>query len=330
MYSLAPRRATSSKSNPSASSRIRSVELDAVDPLHGQHAGGAVFRERLRNVDRGIVLVACAELLQVPFLAAKIQFPPQNAAHLGDRRRRAIGGQFGNSLGQQGQSRQHIQVLAAPFLDARVLDLDDDLLARNQAGGMDLADGRRGDRCVVELGEQFLHGLSQFLFHQGADQVRWIGRHVGLQLLELVRQLHAGQIGAGAQQLAELDERRPQFGQRQPDPFLRRVACQGLAVPVFQPVLDEIDIEPADPVGQSVLAENRQDLRPAFDVAVDVRNRCDSHGQLTPAKLRNRPGPVDAFSRRTLVILAPGSPLRHLEGCEPTERRSFPHKPSQI
>ena len=50
-----------------------------------------------------------------------------------------------------------------------------------------------------------------------------------------------------------------------------------LPVAVLQEALHQRDIEPADPIGQPVLAENRQNLAPAIDVAIDVGDRADFH-----------------------------------------------------
>ena len=48
-----------------------------------------------------------------------------------------------------------------------------------------------------------------------ADHLGRVGRDVVLELLQLLAQRDAHQVGPRAEQLAQLDERRPQFGQGQ-------------------------------------------------------------------------------------------------------------------
>jgi len=182
------------------------LELDAVHTFHRQHARRAVLGVRLRYVNRGIVFVTGTELLQIALFPAEVQFPPQHAAHLGDRGRGAVRREFRHPLGQQRQPCQHVQVFTHRLFNAGVLHLDDHVLARHQASGMDLADGRRSDRGLLEFGEQFADRLPQFLFDQRADQVRRVGGHIGLQLFQFIRQLHTDEVRTGTQQLTEFDE----------------------------------------------------------------------------------------------------------------------------
>jgi hypothetical protein len=50
-----------------------------------------------------------------------------------------------------------------------------------------------------------------------------------------------------------------------------------LPVPILQNALHKIDVEPTDPIGKSVLAQDRQNLAPTIDVAIDIRDRTDLH-----------------------------------------------------
>ena len=140
----------------------------------------------------------------------------------------------GNLLGELREAVQHLQVFVDLRFDPRVLHLDDDPLARLQPGAVDLADRGRGDRRQLELGKQLVQRLAQLRLDRLANDLRRIGGRRRLELLQLVGQLLADQVGPGAQQLAELDERRPQLGERQADSRFARQAGQRLAVAVLQ------------------------------------------------------------------------------------------------
>ena len=87
--------------------------------------------------------------------------------------------------------------------------------------------------------------------------------------------LHAHQVGAGAEDLAQLDERRPQFGHGQPQAGFPGMPGDGRAAAGLQQVLGKIRPQPPDPRRQLVLAQHRQDLVPAAQVA--VANLADFH-----------------------------------------------------
>ena len=105
-----------------------------------------------------------------------------------------------------------------------------------------------------------------------------VGRHVLLKLLELVGQLHAHQVGPRADELAQLDEGRAQFGHGHAQAGFPGVPGDGGAAAGLQQVLGEIRPQPPDPRRQFVLAQHRQDFVPAAQVAVDLRDRADFHG----------------------------------------------------
>ena len=69
----------------------------------------------------------------------------------------------------------------------------------------------------------------------------------------------------------------PRSVQRHANAFFPRVPGDCFAVECLQLVIDEVQIEPADPVGQAVFAENRDDLRPAAQIAIDVGDGGDLH-----------------------------------------------------
>jgi hypothetical protein len=111
------------------------------------------------------------------------------------------------------------------------------------------------------------------------DHFRRIGGDVVLKLLELGRQLGSHQIGPRAEDLAQLDERGPQFGQRHAHAAFERVARDGCPPGGLQQVLRKFRPQAAHPLGKAVLAEYPKDLAPAVEMAVDLGNGRQSHGK---------------------------------------------------
>src|SRR5262249_44551540 len=107
--------------------------------------------------------------------------------------------------------------------------------------------------------------------------------------LQLLRERHSDLVRARAQNLAKFDECRPQLLDRQADPRLPAQMGERLAVAILANSLHHRDIVPAAPILQSVFAEDRQNLAPAIDIAIDIRNRADLH---TANRLSARPTTV--------------------------------------
>ena len=121
-----------------------------------------------------------------------------------------------------------------------------------------------------------------------------------LKLLELVGQPHAHQVGPGAEELAQLDEGRPQFGHRHAQAGFPGMPGDGGAAAGLQQVLGEIRPQPPDPRRQLVLAQHRQDLVPAAQVAVDLRDRAELHGTDDEGKSAG-PLPASLTSPRVVI-----------------------------
>ena len=254
--------------------------LQPVNPLHGEHARRAEFGEGLGNADGRVAFKQQRELLQIAFFAAEIQFSSQHAGDFRDGFPRAIRDELGNALGQQGQARQHIQVLADDLLDAGVLNLHRDSFARLQPSSVHLPDRCRGHRHVLEFGEQLFRRLSQLNLDGAAHGGRIIGRDIIPQLLEFFGQRDADEIGTRAEQLAQLDVRGSELREGQANAPFRRLQRQRLTLTPLELRLEHFDVQTTQPVGQTVLAQYREDFRPATNVAIDVRNRADSHRRL--------------------------------------------------
>jgi hypothetical protein len=163
-----------------------------------------------------------------------------------------------------------------------VLNLDDDALAGAEASAMHLPDRSGGDWNKLEFGEQLVERLAQLRLDRFADDFGRVGGRGCLQLGQLVGQVAADDVGAGAQKLAELDERGSELGECEADASFASEAGDRVSGPGAEAVLDEVDVGLGEPVGKPVLAEDREDFGPPLDVAIDVRDGADfDHGCVT-------------------------------------------------
>ena len=76
---------------------------------------------------------------------------------------------------------------------------------------MDLADRGRGDRSRVELGEELLDAQLELLADNALDVVVRDRADVVLELLQLDHDVGRDDVGAGREELAELDEGRAEL-----------------------------------------------------------------------------------------------------------------------
>ena len=106
------------------------------------------------------------------------------------------------------------------------LHLDDDVLARRQRRAMHLADRGGGDRCLVEREKRALDGEAELLLDHLLDVGERHRRDVVLELAQLGDDVERHDVRPGREQLAELDERRPELVEHlaQPAPAVGRAA----------------------------------------------------------------------------------------------------------
>jgi hypothetical protein len=154
------------------------------------------------------------QLRTVGGLAHQVQFVVQVLVELRHHFPRLESPAIGPEGFQQvGGDLQQRNVMLDHRLDAGAQDLDRDLAAIRQHREMHLRHRRRGNRRPVEGGEDLVHRLAIGLFELGDGQFRRKGRHAVLQLRQLVGDVQRQQVASGRQQLAELDEDRPQVFQ---------------------------------------------------------------------------------------------------------------------
>ena len=252
-------------------------KLDPFEPFHHQYATCGKSRIRAGKVGRRVIAEVAGELLHVALLARKIQLAPHCPLILGRDGRRPVVAEVGEPLGQLGQPHEDVHVDGHLFLDVGMEHLDHHRLARVERRAMDLTDRGRGHRLRLELGEERLDRLAQLRLNDLAHHGRRIGRHVLLEVLELLGQLHSHQVGPGAEDLAQLDERRAKLGQRQPQAGFPGVSGNGRPAPGLQQILGEIRPQSADPGRQLVLAQHRQYLIPAAQMPINLRDRVELH-----------------------------------------------------
>ena len=123
--------------------------------------------------------------------------------------------------------------------DVGALDLDDDLLPADEAGDVHLGDRGGGERRLVERDEDLVETAAEILLDGAADVIERLRRHLVAAALELADELGRKDAFARRDDLAELDERRPERlgGEAQPPRELGhalaagRLALAGAATP---------------------------------------------------------------------------------------------------
>jgi hypothetical protein len=105
--------------------------------------------------------------------------------------------------GRSEASQRHAQVGLDCLRDPRVLDLDDDSVAVKRRRSVDLADRRRRERALVELGENAAERPAKLVSHQPLELRERDRRNVVAELGELRLQRVALVLG----EAVELDHR---------------------------------------------------------------------------------------------------------------------------
>jgi len=140
----------------------------------------------------------------------------------------------------------------------RTLHLDDDTAAVRQRRAMHLPDRRGSERLRIEVGEQPLDRLTELLLDRLLDLRVRERPHVVLQAAQLGDDVRRHDVGARREQLAELDERRPELVEHLAQvPAARRPLDSGIRRP---PALDRVP--------EAVAHRDLGDLAQATEVAL--------------------------------------------------------------
>ena len=258
---------------------IHLIHLRPLDPLHREDFGSAIVRKGLGNLDVQFVFEERDELEQVAFFGSEVEFPTDQTCHFADGFDRTIRGEFGDLLRELRQADHDFEIFADDTIDPRSLNLDRHRLSRLQTRSVDLSDRGGCFGLEVERREELFDGLSKLALDRLADAIGWIGTDLVAQLLELFGELRTNEVGTGTEDLPDFDEGGPQIAQGQSDAGMRGLPGDGDSfAAVLELVLEELDVQPAQPVGQSILAEHREDLGAASQVPIQVGNGGDFHG----------------------------------------------------
>ena len=234
------------------------------------------------------------DTLGVVALALQVQLAAQRAPELAHQAGRLVGAQVGPLvLGQLRQALEQAQIGLDDRADAGPAHLDDDLGAVVQLRAVHLRDRGRRQRLGIEAGEDLLGRRAQVLGELGAHHLDRHRRRLTVQLFEFGDPGRAEQVGAAGQDLAELDEGRPQILERhaqlhrriQPRQVGGMVHAQHMAG-AGQPIGPA---EPAHQIAQAVADEDRRDLlQPAEIAGCRQGGKCHGRGDQRPPRRDQR------------------------------------------
>ena len=191
------------------------VHLYAVDVFHHQHRPGRVVPMDLRDVNLLDLLEIPGEFFNAPGLDHHVELAGDIALEFPDKIRCAYDpADFQRFFRLAGQKIHQAKVLFYPAVDSGADDFDRDLLARMQLCYMHLAHRCRRDGFFIEFGEDFEQGPSEFSFDNRLDLLEGDRRHHVLELFEFSYVFGRENVGAGAHELPQLHETRPQFFQQ--------------------------------------------------------------------------------------------------------------------
>ncbi|MNZ70471.1 hypothetical protein D3C78_888100 [compost metagenome] len=155
-------------------------------------------------------------------------------------------GVAGDAFGEAGDDEQPGDVGADHRLEVRANHLDHHFLAGLQLRGVDLGDRGGGQRFALEAGEDLLDLGAQLFLDARHGEFRRERRNIVLQVCQFVGDIVRQQVTAGGEDLAELDEDRPEVFQGQ----AQALATAELQLLARQPAPRQQAAEQAQPPGQ--------------------------------------------------------------------------------
>ena len=231
-------------------------ELRALEVLEREHARPRVAPDHLRHHDLVRIAEVAAERLGIPGFVVVVELLAHRPCELVDERLGVDEVERPHALADDARRGSHqLQVRLDLPGSLRPLHLDDDLFAGRQGGAVHLPDRRRGDRPFLEREERLLDREVELALDHTAHLVEGERSDVVLQAAQLGDDVRRDHIGPRREQLAELDERRPELVQHlaQPPPAVGKLRVVIPPAPVDEvaeavPRGDAADLrEPADP-----------------------------------------------------------------------------------
>ena len=268
-----------------------------VDPLHHQHPRGRERVVDLRHVDARVGGQAGGDRVRVARLDPEVELLAQPATELTHQVAHVVLGTPRRAgLDDLAELLEHREVDLDLLVEARALHLHDHRRAVGQLRAVHLTDRRRRDRLPVERDERLVDRAVQLFFEQRRDRVA-VGRpHVVLEPRQLTDRVGREQVGAGRQDLAELDEHPAALLEREPQAAHRR---EPLAVEIVlraeaerrpQPVAggDAGDLGVATDAATAAL-ERPDRVRDGLQAGLGARERARTGEELDPHPRRHRP-----------------------------------------
>src|SRR5215210_2355983 len=209
---------------------VTGLDLPAVDALQDQHALGDPRAHHLRYDELRLLSHDPPDQLGVGSLLDEIELRAQVRRELVDERvELQQAGSLGASLGHLRRRTEHAQVQLDLLEHPWTAHLDDDLATVREQRRMDLRDGRGRQRLLVDVRE---HAGADVALDDRAKLRERHGSDVVDEPAELLEVDVGKQVGAGGEDLAELDERRAELLERLPElarPLGRRLGRRSVS-----------------------------------------------------------------------------------------------------
>ena len=198
------------------------VQRDAEQPGRGQHPAFGAPPVHFGDPELLVAGEVVADLGRRRGLQTQIHFHFHRFGKGIDAFRQLEAPEVGfGGVDQPGNPAHQFEIALESVLDPRPQHLDGDLLALGGDGKVNLGDGRRRHRLVVEAGKKGVHGLPQFLFDGGPGLMGGKRRQTVLKLRKVLRHFLAQEIGPGGERLAQLDKARARLVQGPGQPLPR-------------------------------------------------------------------------------------------------------------
>ena len=196
--------------------RVHVADRHAADALHDQDIEAAILPVHLRHIQLVGACKISFQLRGVGRFAHHVELVDDGFFILADHFDRSQSPGFRPvPLREPGQDVQYIQVLPDLGLDAGPQNLDDDFLTGFQGRLVDLCDRGRRQWFVVKAVKNVIQAPAIGLLRHGLGFAGGKGWHAILQHRELIGDVQRQQVAPGRQGLAEFDENRPEFLQRE-------------------------------------------------------------------------------------------------------------------
>ena len=245
------------------------VDADPADQLHRQDAGRAEVAEDLGDVRRGFAGELPSATLHRPTLGREVKLSLQGPFELAGEGDGSIRDQRRHpTFGELREVLEDVEVGLDDLVDPRSADLEGDHSASGECRAMDLRDRGGGERLGLDRPEDLRRRPAEFL---GEDRLD-LGERERLDVVAELRQLgrvgFGEEVGAGAEDLAELHEGRPEVLADHPEPP-RAVLGRDLVAErrAFERADEAVEVERGDDVAIAVADQARQDLAVSGKVA---------------------------------------------------------------